>query len=428
MGVPILRGGRVLGVLVVQNRAASATTPRTRSRRCRPSPWCWPSCSRAASWSTAPQDARRRQRRHGAADRLDGLRLNQGWPSARPCCTSPASRSPACSPTTPRPSSTGSTGRRPSCSTRSTTCSPRRPRGRRAARHPGSLPHVRPRPRLARAHRARRSQRPDRRGRRAEVQDETRARMARPPTRICASGCSTSRISPTGCSRHLTGKAASPRPARCRPTRHPRRPQPGCRPSCSTTTAPRLRGVVLEEGSRDRACHDRRARARHAGARPGRRRSWTASSRATRSSSTPTTATSSSGRATTCCRRFQAALEARDERRRGFEAAARPAGGDPRRRSGSSLHQRRPPHRPGAARRHRRRRRRPLPHRAPLHGAQPRFPDVAAQAALLPARARAGRRPAGDLPHPRCRRRQAAALLADAGRGEPGHGLAGDPA
>ena len=49
MGVPILRGGRVLGVLVVQNRTPR-NTPRTRSRPCRPSRWCWPSWSPAASW------------------------------------------------------------------------------------------------------------------------------------------------------------------------------------------------------------------------------------------------------------------------------------------------------------------------------------------------------------------------------------------
>jgi phosphotransferase system enzyme I (PtsP) len=52
MGVPILRGGRVLGVLVVQNRTP-ATTPKKRSRLSRRSPPCWPSWWPAASWSRA---------------------------------------------------------------------------------------------------------------------------------------------------------------------------------------------------------------------------------------------------------------------------------------------------------------------------------------------------------------------------------------
>lgn len=42
MGVPILRGGKVRGVLVIQNQM-KRNYPRTRSRRSRPSPWWWPS-------------------------------------------------------------------------------------------------------------------------------------------------------------------------------------------------------------------------------------------------------------------------------------------------------------------------------------------------------------------------------------------------
>ena len=40
MGVPILRAGRVIGVLVIQT-ARAGNTPRRRSRPSRPSPWCW---------------------------------------------------------------------------------------------------------------------------------------------------------------------------------------------------------------------------------------------------------------------------------------------------------------------------------------------------------------------------------------------------
>jgi len=41
MGVPVLRGGRVLGVLVCRTGPGGATSPR-KSRPSRPSPWCWP--------------------------------------------------------------------------------------------------------------------------------------------------------------------------------------------------------------------------------------------------------------------------------------------------------------------------------------------------------------------------------------------------
>ena len=44
LAVPILRGGDVLGVLVVQNKRTRSTPTRT-SRCCRPRPWCWPSIS-----------------------------------------------------------------------------------------------------------------------------------------------------------------------------------------------------------------------------------------------------------------------------------------------------------------------------------------------------------------------------------------------
>jgi hypothetical protein len=75
----------------------------------------------------------------------------------------------------------------------------------------------------------------------------------------------------------------------------------------------------------------------------------------------------------------------------------------------------------------RRRRHRPSPHRAAVHGGG----DVPAhrRAVLaLPRGARRRRHAAGDLPYPRYRRRQGAALHAQPGGGEPGAGLARDPA
>ena len=56
-----------------------------------------------------------------------------------------------------------------------------------------------------------------------------------------------------------------------------------------------------------------------------------------------------------------------------------------------------------------------------------RFPDVEEQTAILSTRLRSGREPPGGLPYPRYRRRQGAALPAARGRGQSGDGLAGDP-
>ena len=82
--------------------------------------------------------------------------------------------------------------------------------------------------------------------------------------------------------------------------------------------------------------------------------------------------------------------------------------------------------RPAASRRDRRGGHRPLPHRAAIHGGGALALHRRAGAALRP-RHRRGRRLARHLPHPRHRRRQDPALHADHGRGEPGARLAGHP-
>ncbi len=69
---------------------------------------------------------------------------------------------------------------------------------------------------------------------------------------------------------------------------------------------------------------------------------------------------------------------------------------------------------------------RPVPYRAAVHAARP-LPDGRTADPALSPRAGAGRRPAGDVPHPRRRRRQAAALYARQRRREPGDGLARHP-
>ena len=55
------------------------------------------------------------------------------------------------------------------------------------------------------------------------------------------------------------------------------------------------------------------------------------------------------------------------------------------------------------------------------------MPRMEEQKALYGEVITVGRRPAGDLPHARHRRRQGAALHDGEQRGEPGDGLAGDP-
>ncbi len=106
--------------------------------------------------------------------------------------------------------------------------------------------------------------------------------------------------------------------------------------------------------------------------------------------------------------------------------AARPAGGDARRRAIAPEHECRPADRPAVSRRDRRRRHRPLPHRAPVHGA-PEFPDVDAQAELYSrVLDQAGDRPVtfrtldvgGDKVLP---------YVGAVRRGESGDGLARDP-
>ena len=72
-----------------------------------------------------------------------------------------------------------------------------------------------------------------------------------------------------------------------------------------------------------------------------------------------------------------------------------------------------------------RRRHRPLPHRARLHGPR-QLPGRRRAVRALRQGARAGRRQAGGVPHPRRRQRQAPALLDLPVGGEPGHGLARD--
>src|SRR5487761_942911 len=85
-----------------------------------------------------------------------------------------------------------------------------------------------------------------------------------------------------------------------------------------------------------------------------------------------------------------------------------------------------PDHRSAPYRRHRQRRHRPVPHRTAIHGR----PEPAAHqrpAGAVPHRARCRGPQAGDVPDARHWRRQGAALYGDRDRGKPGARLARDP-
>ena len=87
----------------------------------------------------------------------------------------------------------------------------------------------------------------------------------------------------------------------------------------------------------------------------------------------------------------------------------------------------RPRHRPAAYRRHRQRRHRAVPHRIAVHG-RPEPAALLRPARALSHRARCRRHQAGDVPHARYRRRQGAALYGDRDRGKSRARLARDPA
>ncbi len=78
MGVPVLRSGRVLGVLVVQNKHAPPLhRGRGRDAR-RPSPWWWRSLSPAANWSASEELCAGRPASACCRERLDGVDAGAG--------------------------------------------------------------------------------------------------------------------------------------------------------------------------------------------------------------------------------------------------------------------------------------------------------------------------------------------------------------
>ena len=172
----------------------------------------------------------------------------------------------------------------------------------------------------------------------------------------------------------------------------------------------------------DLACLDRGARARHSGGRRNRQchRPGRAGRRHHR-------------RRHHRRRAYAPAARHRNRLWRAGQAARAAAGAIPRAARQALRHQGRPQdraddqcrphHRPAASRRDRRRRHRPVPHRIAVHGR--RYAAAHRRAArALPHRARCRGKTAGDLPHPRYRRRQGAALSAQCRGGKSGARLA----
>ena len=116
LGVPILRAGRVVGVLTVQNRARRAyAEDEIEAMQIIASILAEMFGSGELIDQTKYADVAADAPAHAPAGRACGW--SRGWRSAMPGCTSRGSRSPACWPRTRRPSWRGWSGRSASCAT-----------------------------------------------------------------------------------------------------------------------------------------------------------------------------------------------------------------------------------------------------------------------------------------------------------------------
>ena len=248
MGVPILRGGRVLGVLVVQNRTQRNYTEdeiealQTIAMVLAELVACGELVSPV---ELAPSDG------IGLLPlRLDGVKLNAGLAIGVAVLHEP--RVVIRQVVAEDPQAEQARLRAAVDAMQSAIDellgAERRRRRRRASRHPRDLPHVRRRSRLAAAHHRGRAQRPDRRGGGAEGagrhagahEPGERSLSARAPRRSRGP-----HQPPAAASRRPPFR---PRPRRCRTSSSWSRAT-WARRSCSTTTVGGSRGCVLEEGS-----------------------------------------------------------------------------------------------------------------------------------------------------------------------------------
>ena len=272
LGVPILRGGRVVGVLAVQNRTRRALR-RGRGRGAADHRHGPGRDARRRRAGRPRQVRRRRQRRprDAPARRAPAGRGRGGRP--RLAARAPGRGHAASSPRTRRPRSGAcdeavgelrALARRDAgaaaswwpassarCS-RPTGCSRTTAAGSGASAR-RSRPASRPRPRCGGSRR------------------RPASASARPATPTCASGCSTSRTSPTACCATSSAGATAHDPVAL--------PQDVILVARNLSAADlleydrsRLRGRGTRGGLEDRARHHRRARLRHPDARPRRRR------------------------------------------------------------------------------------------------------------------------------------------------------------
>ena len=301
----------------------------------------------------------------------------------------------------------------------------RRGRRRRASRGARSLPHVRLRPGLAAQDARGGDDRPHRRGRRRARAvryprahaARVRSLSARPPARPRRSRQPADARADGAGSRALAGATAG--------ERHPGRALDG--PGGAARLRPQKTARPGAGGRRaDLACLDRGARARHSDGRRDRQRHrpGRAGRRHHRRRHQRRRAYAPAGRyRNRLCRAGEAAGAAPGAISRAARQALRHQG-RPQVRADDQCG---PHHRLAASRRDRRRRHRPVPHRIAVHGR--RYAAAHQRAArALPHRARCRRKTAGDLPHPRYRRRQGAALYAQYRGGKSGARLARHPA
>ena len=384
---------------------------------------------RASSQALAPP-GRRHRRCSGRS--LSPASASREGVGARPCRAARAARRRhrASSPRIPSARRSGSTRR--STSLRAVHRRDARPRrhraGRRAPRGPRGLSHVRQRPRLGAPRCARRS----RNGLTAEaaverVQSDTRARMQRADRPDPARAAARSR------------RSRQPAPA----PPHRRRPHGRRRRRCrenaiivartmgpaalldydrDAAARPRARG-----GRADQPCRHRRPRARHRRRRRGRERR--------RLVENGDAIIVDGGAGEVHIRppadveaayaekvRFRARRQEQYQALRDQPAVTRDGQRDRRCYLNAGLLVDLPHVEESGRRRHR-----PLPHRAAVHDRLAIARAPASSCALYTRGAGGGRRPAGDLPHARYRRRQGAALHARRRGGEPGAGLARHP-
>ena len=243
-----------------------ASTPTTRSRRCRPSPWCWPRCSLSGELSPAPTP--RRSSNRAARPRAARRAAVAEGIGAGPCRAARAARRRHRALINDDPEAETrrlDAALEDAASVRSTRCWSRRDLagGGRAPRRARGLPHVRPRPRLGAAAWRRRSSS----GLTAEaaverVQNDTRARMLRQADPYLRERLRDLDDLSDRLLRHSAGAARRPRATRAADRTPSWSPAPWARPTARLRPRAAARAGA-GGGSADQPCRHRRPGAGH---------------------------------------------------------------------------------------------------------------------------------------------------------------------